>query len=69
MLRRTEVLRDNTWEEIRFEDLKISEKFRLFDPPEMTPVYAMDSPQAEFIVGSQPYITEEGVWAVEVSNI
>ena len=61
-LRVVEVFKDNSWTNTRMQDLKLNDKFRMFEG-DHEPVYMLE--QTDFIAMSEPYIIE-GVWGVRV---
>ena len=57
----TEIWKDGGWKEIDFRDLHQGQTFRLWEP---TGEYVGD-----FMAASDPYISDENVWMVEVEEI
>ena len=69
-LRKVEVFKDDVWKEIQFEDLKVGDKYRMFEPDGSPVVVIGDGGKfegaTEWIVTKGPYKREkDGVWTVE----
>lgn len=63
--RKVQVKRNGVWEDIKFEELNKGELFRMFEPDNNEPVKD-EKGNTEFTATSEPYITKENVWAIDV---
>lgn len=63
-LRIVEVEKDGIWTEVNFRDLKIGDKFRMFDPPELSPVKDNEG-YTEWFVTTNPAPTKSGAYGVD----
>ncbi|MBK5243181.1 hypothetical protein [Clostridium sp.] len=59
-----EILKSNTWKEIKFEDLKENNIFRLFEG-DREPVVGLDG-STKFAAECDAYQNEDGIWTVEI---
>jgi len=62
-----EVKRGEKWVRIDFKDLKKGDIFRMFDPDTGEP-HIDDKGRTQWEVISEPYITEKGIYAVNVKD-
>lgn len=69
--RRTEVLRYGEWIQVRFEELKKGDIFKLFDPPNYKPVkwYDQLGGQVKFRAMSDPFLNEHAIWTIECDPV
>lgn len=68
--KKVEVFKDGEWIGIHFKDLKVGDKYRLFEPDGSRVVGTADNApgfigSSEWIITKGPYESEEGVLAVE----
>lgn len=63
-LRKVQALRDDIWTDIQFTDLKRGDIFRMFDPPDNTPVVGVEG-GTEFLATSE-VIVKDGVNSIRV---
>ncbi len=64
--RRVEIFTGVSWEEIEFEHLKTGDMFRMFEL-DGAPVED-DEGNRIFVAVSEPFLTEENIWAVKVTS-
>lgn len=64
--RSTEVLRNGLWAECEFENLKVTDIFRLFEPNGELVIGPKGA--SVFICTSDAYIGEEGIWMVDIKE-
>ncbi len=71
-LRKVEIFKDNSWVEIKFEDLEVGNKFRMFEPDDGSPVIDKGKEFeaiTEWIVTKGPYKrSEDGAWTVQTAG-
>jgi hypothetical protein len=63
--RKTEVYKNDEWVQCEMKDLKIGDKFRMFEFLEFTESIYDNCGKAEFEVVEEPYINENGIWTVK----
>lgn len=71
-LRKVEVFREQKWTEVRLENIKKGELFRMFEFLEMIPVLN-NSGKHDLVAVSEPYIgpngpNKENVWTVDCDD-
>lgn len=64
--RKVEVFTGVSWEEIEFEHLKTGDMFRMFEPDGAS--VEDDEGNRIFIAVSEPFLTDENIWAVKVKS-
>ena len=65
-LRKCEILKDTNWSEIKFEDLKLDNIFRLFEPNgEMV---VGNNKDTEFKCLSDAYTNKDGILTVDIAE-
>ena len=62
-LRKVQIFKED-WKDISFRELKAGDKFRMFDPPENSPVVD-NSDNSEWIALSDAYLSHENVWSIQ----
>jgi len=60
-LRRVKVLREGQWVQVRMKELKVGEKFRMFEPDGTPVIDSRDNITTEWVVAEQPTEQEDVV--------
>jgi hypothetical protein len=69
IFRKLEIYRDGKWVDAHMNEIKVGELFRMFDPPEMTPVRDSDgSTVFKAMTEPKPY-GSDGNWILDTEGV